>query len=159
MKALNGQVAGSVLNPIDFNELPKEIENVITSTDEILKISNMVQLAQAIADYVARSNWFIDLGSLPDEVVLFRATPITPLTNPNNLIRHTGTKRDGMHARWNNSAANTGATTLIIGPGGGPAVALETEAGAALVGGELLVGMNYQCRYNLSADVFHLIGA
>lgn len=61
---------------------------------------------------------------------------------------------DGMPIRFKAANTNTGATTLNAGPSG----LSVTKNGAALAGGEIVVGHEYTGTVNLGASTFELVG-
>jgi hypothetical protein len=75
-------------------------------------------------------------------IVLTRAIPVTALT-------------DQMKVRFKAVAANTGAVTLNDSTLG--AKALNGQGNAALVGGEIVAGGEYEAIYNATAGVYQLV--
>lgn len=145
MKDLNGQSNLSTLGADDWNQLPKEIENVIESSGLTLPD----QLSRAISVYAGLSNWYENIGG---------ADALQFIKN-DKVIQATTQPLDGMRVRFRPVGDNTGATTLVLLGAGGPPRDVLTEAGAALTGGELVTTADAEFRYDSALDDWFLIGA
>ena len=64
MQDLNDQVTGGLLSADDFNEIPTEIQNVITDTGQTLSGGDLDQLGKGIAQYVGNGDYYADSGSI-----------------------------------------------------------------------------------------------
>ena len=63
MMNLTGKVTGNNLTAAEWNELPAEVQNVITGLGIGLSSGDLNQLGKAIAGYVANGNFYTDSGA------------------------------------------------------------------------------------------------
>ncbi len=111
-----------------FNQIPDEIENVITSTGQALTNTDLFQLAKGVAEYVARGDYYIDNGIADTYTLAAQGSMRTPVS-----------MTDGVHAVFTVANSNTGggetaqlpglASTSITKFGGAALEADDMEAG------------------------------
>lgn len=103
MQDIPTKVTGSTLTASEFNNIPDELENGITTADIALSGSDLEQLAKAMAVYAAGSDFYTDSGAA-DAYVL---TAIGSRKSPPAYF-------DGMQVRFRATNANTGASTVNV---------------------------------------------
>lgn len=103
MRDITTKTPGSSLTADEFNDIPGELENAITSTDITLSAADLFQLAKAISIYAARGDYYEDDG-VADAYVL---NTVGNLKAPNSY-------EDGMRARFKAANSNTGASTVSV---------------------------------------------
>lgn len=139
MQDLTGKNTGSSLTAVEWNQLPTEVQNVITSLGQTLTNADLNQLGKAIAGYVANGEFYTDSGSA-DAYVL---APVGTKQAPPAYT-------DGMRIRFVTSNPNTGASTVNVAGLGVKDVL--TEAGDP-IGADAIYG-SMVLTYNLSLDGF-----
>lgn len=72
MRNIATKTTGSSLTADEFNDIPTELENAITSTGITLSAADLTQLSQAISVYAAGGAFYTDSGSS----TLYQLTPI-----------------------------------------------------------------------------------
>lgn len=135
----------SVLPAEEFNSLVNGIETAITTSGQTLSGASTNQVARAIANYVAQSDFYTDSGSANSYV----------LTIVNNY-RRASDYGNGMRVRFRAANANTGASTVNVGGLGDKDIKKGTDTFSALESGDIQNGQYIQLVYNSSADAFIL---
>lgn len=141
MKTIPTQTDGQTsLAGADFNQIPDELETIITSSGQTLDGNTTNQASRAISNIAMNATFYTDSGS---------ANNIT-LTNTNNPV--ITSLRDGMQIIFKAAATNTGATTLDLASLGAKSVV--DFYGVALAGGYIQSGVIYSGLYDSTADNF-----
>jgi len=143
MQALNGKVNGSTITANEWNQMPSELQNIITALGQTLSSGDLNQVGKGVGGYVAASNHYAVAGA---------ANALT-LTSTNGL-QALPVLNDGTEVRFRANANNTAATTLDVDSLGG--LGLINADGSARVGGELEAGRNYTAEFNSSLNAFVL---
>ena len=108
MRDLNDKVTGDTLTADEWNDVPSEIQNVITSTGISLSSLDLTQLLQSIVRLVNSGHFFVDSGSADAYVLTSSTRPITEY-------------RTGMLITFISSNTNTGGSVTINVDGVGSA--------------------------------------
>ena len=66
MQDLNDKLTGQSLTAAEWNQMPSELQNIITAFGQGLSSIDLNQLGKSIAGYAANGNFFTDSGS-PDD--------------------------------------------------------------------------------------------
>lgn len=104
MRLLSNKNTGDSLTAVnEWDELAKEVENIITTTGIALAGGNTVQVVRALAIYVSSGTYYIDSGAANAYVL----TSVGILQSP---VAYS----DGQKIRWIALATNTGATTVNV---------------------------------------------
>jgi len=143
MQDLNDKVTSGSLTAAEWNEVPSELQNIITDWGQALSSGDLNQLAKGVAAYAAASTFYT--GSGPDGAYI--ATPITGIQSPPNYF-------DGMEVRFRVVNANTGVSTVNVNGLG--VKNIFREDGAALAPNDLISTRDTHLRYNSSAGNFRL---
>ena len=144
MQDIATKVEGSQLTAAEFNQIPSEIENTITSTGQTLTNVDVRQLVKAIAIYAAKGDFYSATGTA-DVIAL---SPVSQMQAP--TAYHLG-----MRIRFIATADNTGPVTISVGTLG--TVSLYNNEGADLGPGEITTNIEYSATYDGSA--FRLFAA
>lgn len=143
MKDIPTQIDGvTSLAAADFNQIPDELENLITKSGLTLDGLDLDQVSKAISIYSAGGAFYTDSGVVNAYVLSAVGTKLAPEAY-----------FDGMKIGFFLSTPNTGASTVNVNGIGVKNIVDST--GAALVGGEL--DDYVECVYILSSDHFRLI--
>lgn len=146
MEDLSGKVDNVSTLPADeWNQLPTEVQNVITSAGFALTDSDLLQLVKSVAIYVSSGEYYIDSGAV-NTVVL---ATVGSLQAPTAY-------QDGQKARFIAAVTNTGPVTVNVA-GGGVAPVVD-EQGGALTGGEVKANLLNEIYYDFSNSRFKLKG-
>jgi len=147
MQDLNDKVTGNTLTAAEWNEIPSELQNVITALGQTLSGADFNQLGKAIAGYAANGTFYTD-GGAADAYVL---TAIgTGKQAPPSYI-------DGMLAAFLVTNTNTGASTVNVASLG--VKDIKDKNGVALGAGALTAGQIAFLRYDSSNGWFVYEGA
>jgi microcystin-dependent protein len=140
MQDLNDKVAGNTLTAPEWNEVPSEIQNLITDTGQSLSSGDLDQLGKAVRTYVADSDWYLESGAA-NAYVLTSQTGRQPC--PTYTV--------GMRIRFIPTYSNTAASVVNVDAIGSRA--LVDEDGNAFVGdsNEIRAGKIYEFAYNGTA--------
>lgn len=144
MQDIATKVEGSQLTATEFNQIPSEIENAITSTGQTLTNADVRQLVKAIAIYAAKGDFYTPTGTA-DVITL---NPVSQMQAPTAYYL-------GMRIRFIAVADNTGPVTIAVGTLG--TVSLYNNEGKELSTGEITNGIEYSATYDGSA--FRLFAA
>lgn len=139
MQDLNDKVTGSSLAASEWNQVPSELQNVITALGQSLTAADLNQLGKAIAGYAGSGNAFVD-GGTANAIVL---SPVTGLQAP---PQYTNLQA----VRFIKNGTNTGAVTANVA-GLGVLNVLD-QFGASLASGDLQNGSRYTIEYSLTID-------
>lgn len=134
------------LSALYFNEIPDEMENLITSSGQTLSPDegpvDLFQLAKAMAIYASSSDFYTTGGSANNYVL----TSVSPLQSPTEYI-------NGMQVRFSTINPNTGPSTVNVNALG--SVSIRNQDGSTL-GPQQLYG-DVILRYSSSTSTFILI--
>ncbi len=144
MEDTDSKINGDVIDAAAWNQAPKEILNVITSTGQTLSAADLFQLSKAVAIYVANGNFYSD-GGAADAYIL------STIGGKQSILAYL----DGVEINFIADNDNTGASTVNVNTIG--VVDLNDSSGAALSGGEIQAGNFIKAAYNLVAGHFRLI--
>lgn len=132
MQSLIGKITGSTLTAAEWNQLPNEVQNVITTLGITLSSGDLNQLGKAIAGYVANGTFYTDGGSANAYVLTTIGSKQTPTAYT-----------DGLEAEFVVATTNTGASTINIAGLG------VKDIAATATTGTLTAGDMVRVRYNL----------
>lgn len=138
-KVNRGAGANYQLPAEEWNQVPKEIENIISAFGITLTDSDLNQLGKAMAGYVGSGDFFVD-GGVANSIVL---TPIGTKQAPTGYT-------NGQRVRFRAAAGNTGATIINVNSVGSKKVRTQTDT--ALASGNIVAGTQYELTYNSSFD-------
>jgi len=119
MQDLNDKVTSGSLTATEWNEVPSELQNIITDWGQTLSSADLNQLAKGVAAYAAASTFYTGGGF----VNAYIATPITGIQSPPNYF-------DGMIVKFRVTVNNTtGSTVNVNGLGVKTILRENAEAG------------------------------
>jgi hypothetical protein len=131
---------GDSLTAAEFNDIPDELENAITSAGITLSGADVTQLAKAIAHYVGNSSFYTDTG-VADAYV---ATVIGTNKAPPAYV-------DGMVVEFKIGNTNTGASTINV-----DGLGVKNITGTAAAG-DLTAGNFIKLRFNIGSGEFDIL--
>lgn len=148
MQQLNDKVDNSggaqgSLPADEWNQVPGELQNVITQTGQTLTHTDTNQLGKGVAMYAAAGAFFVDGG-------IANAYSLTAIGGRQAPVAYV----DGMTVTFLPGNTNTGAATVNIAGVGVKGIRLR---GAALVGGEIPAAAEVTLSYSATNDWFDLI--
>jgi hypothetical protein len=140
MQDLNDKITGNTLTAGEWNQVPSEIQNVITDTGQTLSSGDLDQLGKGVKTYVSDSDFYLESGAA-------NAYVLTSQVGRQPAFGYTV----GMRIRFIPGNNNTGASTVNVDSLGSRN--LVDEDGAAFVGdsNEIRAGKIYEFAYNGSA--------
>jgi hypothetical protein len=146
MQDLNDKVITNTLSAIEWNEIPTELQNIITATPWVQSLSSgdLNQLGKAISSYAAAGTFYTGGGTANAHT----ATKISGVQAPPNY-------HDGMIIRFRPSNANTAAATVNVNSLGIKNIVKEN--GNILSANEIETTRDCICRYDNSAGNFKLM--
>ena len=134
MEEISNQTTGGTLTSAKFNEIPKELENIITSAGISLSGADFAQALKALAVYIAAGGFYT--GSANTYVL----TPASSRQGPISLIA-------GMRVRFMPAYNNNGASTVAVN--GLAVTAIKRNDGVtALSSGVFRTGNIYTLMYD-----------
>ena len=142
MQSLNGKITGGTLTAAEWNELPTEIQNVITGLGITLSGGDLNQLGKAIAGYSANGTFYTDSGTANAYVL----TTIGSKQSPTAFV-------DGMVVEFVAGNDNSGAST--VNPAGLGVKSIKSKGGNALGAGEITGRV--RCVYDSVNGWFELV--
>jgi hypothetical protein len=144
MKQIPTQTDGlTSLGGADFNQIPSELQTIITASGQTLDGNFTNQASRAIIDLGMNAGFYTDSGTANNVILSNSNNP-----SPTSL-------RDGIQVFFKSAATNTGSTTLNLSGLG--AKSLVKEDGTKLLQGDLIINKNYECLYDASSDNFKLL--
>lgn len=144
MRNIPHKVTGDDLTADEFNDIPEEEENLVTSSGQTLSAGDLYQIAKAVATYAAWGDFYVDSGAANAYVL----TPTSPLQAP---IQYA----DGMRVRFRISHTNTGPVTINVNALG--VKAIVKEDGVTPIGaGDLPAGEHGEVIFHADIDAFEL---
>ena len=141
MQSLTGKSTGDSLTAAQWNQLPQEVQNVITQTGQSLTSGDLNQLGKGVAAYVANGSFYIDSGSADAYVVAAVGSKQAPPAYTN-----------GMQVSFIAGNDNTGASTVNV-------ASLGVKTITGMVGGEIKAGQLVELKYNTTSGEFDLVTA
>lgn len=147
MQNISTKVTGSTLTSTEFNDIPEELENIITSSGITLSGGDLDQLGKSVAEYVAGASFYVEDGTSAADVYVL--DPIGSKKTPTQFF-------DGLEIVFRVTNTNTGASTIALP--GLTAKNLKKDNGASdLASGDLSAGQVACFRYDSSAGYFELM--
>ena len=145
MQLLSDKITGNSLTADEWNEVPREIENVITADGIVLSGGDLNQLGKGISNYVANNTFYSDSGAVDASVL----TVIGSKQGPTVYL-------NGMSIRFIAVATNTGTTTVNVnGLGIKP---LRRSDSAELSAGDISTTIITEATYISASDEFRING-
>lgn len=144
MRNIAHKVTGDDLTADEFNDIPSEEKNIITSTGQTLSAGDLYQIAKAVSTYVAVGDFYIDSGSGNSYIL----TAVSPLQAPIAYM-------DGFRIRFRISHTNTGASTVNVNGLGTKAIVKE-DGVSPLIAGDLPIGEHGELIFHADKDSFEL---
>jgi len=145
MEDIQTKSTGDFLPPGEFNQIPDEMENVITSSGITLSGGDLTQLSKATANYAGSGASYSDSGSSTAYVLSPINTNVGPTAYVNGLV-------------VNFIAGNTSTSTIpTVNVNTLGAKTIEKSGGGALVSGDIVAGYPTQLVFSTSADKFRLV--
>ena len=135
MQSLIGKTTGDALSAAEWNQLPAEVQNVITALGIALSGADLNQLGKAIAGYVANGAFYTDSGAA-------NAYVFTQIGSKQAPTAYTV----GMRVRGIISVTNTGASTANVAGLG--VKNIKTKSGGNPQGGDLTATEMAEFRYD-----------
>lgn len=135
MQDIATKVEGSQLTADEFNQIPSELENAITSTGQTLTSSDLNQLAKALAVYVAKGDFYQTSGTA-NAIVL---SSISNMQAPSAYSL-------GMRIRFIPSLNNTDIVTIKLN--NLSTVNLYNNSGSNLVANDLVANQIYTATFD-----------
>jgi hypothetical protein len=134
MQDLNDKITGNTLTAAEWNEVPSELQNVITAFQS-LSGGDLDQLGKAIAGYAAAGDWYTGGGAAD----VYIATKTASLQAPPQY-------NVGQTVRLRPTANNTGASTINVNALG--VKNIKKEDGTALEAGDIVTTRDLWIRYD-----------
>lgn len=105
MQDLADKLTNDQLTAIEWNEVPQELQNIITATGQTLSSGDLTQVLKGITELVSRADFYTVTGTVNDLIL----TPIAGYQAPTAY-------KEGMQIRWRQSfgTGNTGAMTVNV---------------------------------------------
>lgn len=143
MQDLTGKTTGSNLTAAEWNQLPQEVQNIITDLGIVLSGGDTDQLGKALALFLAAGTFYTDSGAADAYVLTAIGTRQAPASYS-----------DGMYIRFRAANANTGAATVNVNALG--VKTMVREDGNTLNAGD--IGTSFDCiaRFDATADKFFI---
>lgn len=138
-KVNRGAGANYQLPAEEWNQVPKEIENIISAFGISLSDADLNQLGKAVAGYVGSADFFTDSGVANSIVLSAIGTKQAPTGYTN-----------GQRVRFRAAATNSGATVINVASVGSKKVRTQTDT--ALAAGNIVAGTQYELTYNTAFD-------
>ncbi len=144
METLNNKFTGANLPAAQWNQVPSELQNVITQTGQSLTNADLNQLGKGIAEYAGNGDFYTDSGGVNAYVLSVLGTKQAP----------TGYV-DGLQIRFIPGNTNTSASTVNVASLG--VKTIVNFNGVALTGAELTASDPAKAFFDLSNDRFQLL--
>jgi hypothetical protein len=137
------KITGDSLTAAEWNQIPDELENLITSSGQAPSAGDLFQVSKAVADYSVSGDYFLDTGAANSYVLGTSGARLAPTSYA-----------DGFSIRFRPANANTGASTVNVSGIG--VVPITLTDGSALTSGTVLAGDIVNINYNSVAARFEL---
>lgn len=135
MQDIATKVEGSQLTAEEFNQIPSELENTITSTGQTLSSSDVRQLVKAVAIYAAKGDFYTTSGTA-------NAIVLNSIDNMQSPISYSV----GMKVRFMPTLNNTDIVTIAVN--NLQAVSLFNNEGSNLIANELVANQFYTATFD-----------
>jgi hypothetical protein len=145
MQNLSNKVNGDVLPPEEWNQVPQEIQNVITSSGQTLSNGDLSQLVKAIARYAASGDFYETAGTAND----IELSPIADVQAPIAYY-------EGMVCRFI-ATASTNNATVTINVNGLGSRNIVTEDGGSMATDGIQANRITEIVYSASANNFKFL--
>lgn len=145
MQSLNGKSTGDSLTASEWNQVPSELQNIITGTGQTLTSADLNQLGKGVAGYVATADVYTSSG-VADAYVL---SPISGYQGPTSYF-------DGMRVRFIPNVANTGGSVTVNVNGLGVRTVVREDGAVNSANTEYQVGTMVELRYDDAVSNFKL---
>ena len=139
MELLNDKVTTDTLPAVEWNQVPSELQNVITQTGQALTNADLNQVGKGVAEYVANGNFYTDSG-IADAYVL------TGIGSKQSIQSYV----NGMEVGFVPTNTNTGSSTVNVA---GLGVKNIVDTGTA---GIILSGVLVTLRFRSGSDDFEI---
>lgn len=146
MQDLTGKIPGGQLTAAEWNQLPEEVQKVITNSGQALSGGTLDQLAKAIAGYSASGTYYTSSGAANTYALTSIGTLQPPISYTN-----------GMKIRFIPNITNTGASTANVATLGNKAIV--NEWGSPLQKGQLNSNKPAEAEFNTGDDNFRLLNS
>jgi len=137
---LNDKVLGGNLAADEWNQVPSELQNVITQTGQTLSAADLNQVGKGLADYAGNSNFYTDSG-------IANAYVLTTVGSIQSITAYT----DGLAVEFIAGNTNAGASTVNVATLGVKSI---VNSLGALVGGEIVATERIKLKFRSGADNF-----
>jgi len=144
MRNIAHKFTGDDLTADEFNDIPEEEENLITSSGQTLTAGDLYQIAKAVSTYAAVGDFYGDAGSGNNYIL----TAVSPLQAPIQYL-------DGFRVRFRISHTNTGAATVNVNSLGVKAI-VKADGISSLGPGDLPQGEHGELIFHTDIDSFEL---
>lgn len=144
MQDLNDKATTHTLTAVEWNEVPSELQNVITAWGQALTSGDLNQLGKGIAAYAAASTFYTGGGTANAHT----ATKLAGIQAPPDYF-------DGMIIRFRPTNANTAAATVNVDTLGVKSIVKEN--GNILSANDIATTRDCICRYDNGAGNFKLM--
>lgn len=142
MRDLNDKLTGQQLSADEWNDVPSEMQNIITNAGITLSSTDLLQLAKAVSRNILQGNWYSPGGTA-------NAITLTPVVGQPPFALW-----NGALFRFRPQAANTGNVTIAVQ--GQVAKNLLREDGGGVQAGDLSTSQDALVRYDSGSDSFIL---
>jgi hypothetical protein len=139
---ITSKSTGDTLSAQEFNQIPNELEHLISVSGLAPSDLDLTQVAKAVTQMVSDGD-FYTTGGTPDAIIL---SPVAPRIAPSSL-------ENGFKARFISASDNTGIVTVNIGGLGAKSV---YKRGADLVAEDIKAGNIYELVYVESENAFEM---
>lgn len=133
---------GSALTASEFNQIPDELENLISFSSQTPSSYDVTQVTKGIAQYVSDGDFYSTSGTA-DAIVL---SAISPRLAPTTLT-------NGFKVRFKANYDNTSAVTINVNNLGAKGVTINGEN---LAGGKIKADRFYVLIYSSTSDTFEI---
>ena len=139
---ITSKSTGDTLSAQEFNQIPNELENLISKGGITPSDLDLTQVAKSVAQMIGDGD-FYSTGGTADAIVL---TAVSPRIAPTSLT-------NGLKARFISANDNTGAVTVNLAGLGAKSV---YKRGSALVAEDIKAGNIYELVYVSSSGAFEM---
>lgn len=144
MEQLNNKVTGATLTADEWNQVPEELQNIITQTGQGLSDLDLNQVGKGVAQYSVNGDFYTDSGAANAYVLTSIGSKQAPIAY-----------NDGHEIRFLPANTNTAASTVNVSTLG--VVNLVNFDGTALIGGEIRAGQPIRAFYDNANSRFQLL--
>lgn len=144
MRNIPTKYTGDSLTANEFNDIPGEEENLITSTGQTLSAADLYQIAKAVAMYAGAGDFYSDSGS-----------GNTYILNAEESMQAPTRYKNGLRIRYEISHTNTGPAQVNVNSLGLKDIVKE-DATSPLSPGDLPIGQHAELIFYANIDKFVL---